>query len=185
MNHKWSITVGIAFVLLMLVGSGCATSPTVTPCPTAEALSCPTPGAAQTVPDRSGFRSQAAGEANAIITFEAGDNCSMIVHNSISKNEGLMIEVVADDNAYKDYIVWIHYLDPGKTIEDLQKSTDPITPPDFLHIIGAVIGTPMSRTTYFSQIAIDVEQGPIYFTCQVYGPPRKMIGHLGPLELTE
>ncbi len=185
MNHKKSASLAIAFVMAMLVVSGCA-PPQAAPCPTSESQSCPTT-TAQAVPRRSGFRVQVASMVNAVITFEPGDKCSMQALNQVVKEDGLLIEVVADDNAYQDYIVWIHYLDPGKTLEDLKtQATDPIKPPSFLHIIGAVLATPMSRTTYAGQITIDADQGPIYFTCQVYGPgPRKMIDHLGPLEIRE
>jgi hypothetical protein len=201
MNHKKHTLLVIIFILAMLVVSGCA-PPQATPCPTSEPQSCPTAiaqtcptaepqscptAAAQAVPGRSGFRGQVAVETNAVITFDPGDKCSMRVLNQVIKEDGLLIEVVANDNAYQDYIVWIHYLDPGKTLEDLKtQATDPITPPSFLHILGAVLASPMSRTTYAGQITIDAEQGPIYFTCQVYGPgPRKNIDQLGPLEIKQ
>ena len=201
MNQKRRAALVIVLVLAIVAVSGCA-PPQATPCPTsepqscstaivqtcptAEPQSCPT-AAAQAVPGRSGFRAQIASMVNAVITFEPGDKCSMRALNQVIKEDGLLIEVVANDNAYQDYIVWIHYLDPGKTLEDLKtQATDPITPPSFLHILGAVLASPMSRTTYAGQITIDADQGPIFFTCQVYGPgPRKNIDHLGPLEIKQ
>lgn len=95
-----------------------------------------------------------------------------------------MIDVVAHDNAYLNYIVWIAYLDPGKTIDDLKKQTDPINPPSYMHFIGAVLATPMSRTSFVDMHEIDPSKGPLYFTCQVEGPvTRKFVGQLGPLKV--
>jgi len=209
MNHKQYFIRCLTIFLVMLIVAGCTAteadlSATVAPqacptsepqscptaiaqtCSTAEPQSCPTP-AVQEVPMRSSFRGQVLGKANAIITFEPGDKCSLKALIPVGKVDGLLIEVVANDNAYQDYIVWIYYLDPGKTLEDLKtQDTSPYIPASFIHIMGAVLATPMSRTTYASQITIDADQGPIYFTCQIYGPgPRKMIDHLGPLEIRQ
>lgn len=209
MNHKQFLVRGITFILVVLVVAGCTAtkadvSATVAPqtcptaeikscptaiaqaCPTAESHSCPT-AAAQVMPERSGFRKLASATANAIITFEPGDKCSMRVLKTVVIDADLRIELEINDNAYQDYIVWIYYLDPGMTLDDLKtQDTDPITPAPFIHIAGAMLATPMSRTLYVGKVTINPAQGPFYFTCQVDGPgPRKMIDHLGPLEIRQ
>ena len=185
MNYKYLFARSITVVLAVLVIAGCAASaaPTTAPCPTSAPQSCPT-AAAQTMPEISGFRWSVAGSANAIITFGPGDKCSMQVVNQVKEGEGLALDVVANDHAYQNYIVFISYLDSGKTLEDLKNYTDPINPPSWLHIMGAVLATPMSRTAYMDAETIDAARGPIYFTCQVEGPvARKFIDQLGPLEI--
>lgn len=186
MNHRKIIARGITLILVMIMLAGCAAPavvPTTAPCPTSAPQSCPT-AAAQAMPEISGWRWAVAAEDNAIITFGPGDTCSMKVVNQVFEGEGLAIDVVANDHAYQNYIVWIVTLDPGKTLEDLKKTTDPITPPSWLHLIGAVLATPMSRATYLDSETIDAARGPIYFTCQVEGPvARKFIDQLGPLEV--
>jgi len=107
----------------------------------------------------------------------------MQVLSKLIEGGGLAIDVVAKDHGYQNYIVFISYLDPGKTLDDLKKTTDPINPPSWLHLMGAVLATPMSRTAYMDSETIDAARGPIYFTCQVEGPvARKFIDQLGPLE---
>jgi hypothetical protein len=152
-------------------------------CPTSAPLYCPT-SAAQAMPEITGWRISLAGMAHAILTFDKNDKVSMQTGGlTFTGHEGLMIDVVAKDNAYLDYIVWIETLDPGKTVDDLKKLTDPIHPPSWVHLIGAVATTPMSRTFYADATPIKPENGPIYFTLQVEGPgPRKYVDHLGPLE---
>jgi len=137
------------------------------------------------MPMMSGFRWEIADASDAIITFEAGDKCTLQVVNPVNEGSTLLIDVVANDDTYMDYIVWIEYLDPGKTLEDMKLLTDPINPPAWLHIVGAILTTPMSRAAYGgSQVMIDKAQGPIYFTCQADGPvPRKFIDHVGPLTI--
>jgi hypothetical protein len=180
MNHKKQTSLVIIFVLAMLVVSGCA-PPQATPCPTREPQSCPT-ASAQTLPKMSGWRSLIDGIANAIVTFEPGDKCSMKIISSVTTV--LRFDVVANDNAYQNYVVWLQTLDPGKTLEDLKQLTDPINPPSWLHIKGVVVTTPLSRAYYADVEKFDATQGPIYLTCQVEGPgARKFIDHLGPLEV--
>ncbi len=209
MNHKHYFFRSVILLLVMLIVGGCAAteadvSATLAPqtCPTAEPLSCPSvatqvcptngpqscPNAAiQAVPARSSFQSTVASMVNATITFEAGDKCSIQIYNPVQKANGLKFEVVVNDNTYQDYIVWFYYVDAGKTLEDLKtQDPGPFTPAPFIHLLGAQLATPMSRTFYASPpLASDANQGPIFFTCQVDGPvPRKQIDHLGPLEVT-
>jgi hypothetical protein len=188
MNPRQFFTRGILLTLVMLVSS-CATpqaalDPTSEPlfCPTSEPLSCPTT-AAQAMPEITGWRMGMATDANAFITFDSGDKCTMQKVRPLRDGRGLSLDLVAKDNNYQDYIVWIETLDPGKTLDDLIKLTDPITAPTWAKIIGAVLVTPMSRTFYADAETINAAEGPIYFTCQVEGPvARKFINHLGPLE---
>lgn len=186
MNHRKIIARGITLILVMIMLAGCtapAAAPTAATCPTSASQSCPT-AAAQAMPEISGFRWSMAGLANAIITFEPGDKCSMQVVSQVKEGEGLVVDLVAKDHAYQNYIVWISYLDPGTTLEDMKNYTDPINPPSWLNIIGAVMATPMSRAFYADMETIDAARGPIYFTCQVEGPvARKFIDQLGPLEI--
>ncbi len=180
MKRKTSIIYGI--VLIMAVILGACTTPQATSCPTSQPQSCPT-AAVQAMPEISGFRFAYAGESNAIITFTAGDKCTLQVVRPVEKENDLRFDVVANDNTYQDYMVWVAYLDPGKTLDDLNSYTDPSGPPTWLHVIGGVLTTPLSRAESRSQLAIDSTQGPLYFICQVNGPvARKTIEYLGPLK---
>jgi hypothetical protein len=206
MNHRQFFTKGMMLILALLVAA--CTAPKATPastsepqsllasdpsacptcapqaCQTSASQTCPTE-AAQAMPEISSFRWTMASMAHAIITFEPGDKCSMKVNKMLTDGEGLMIDVVVNDNTYQDYSVWIVYVDPGKSLNDLKKLTDPITPPDWVHIIGAVMSTPMSRTYYVDTEITPSAQGPIYFTCQADGRvARKFIDHVGPLKFT-
>jgi hypothetical protein len=180
MNHKTSFACGIMLAMAVILAA-CAT-PQATPCPTSEPQVCPTT-AAETMTEMSSWRWTLAGNANAILTFEPGDKCFMQVVSKVIGGGRLMFDVVVNDNAYQNYVVWIVTLDAGKTLEDMKKLTDPINPPYWLHLQGVVVANPMSRTTYADVETVDATEGPIYFTCQVEGPvARKFIDHLGPLE---
>ncbi len=180
MNRKTILTC-LVLGLLVIITTACAT-PQPTPCPTSQPQSCPT-AASLAMPEISGFRWAYAGESNAIITFGAGDKCTVQLIRPVVKEDDLRFDVVANDSTYQDYIVWVSYLDPGKTLDDLKSYTDPTIPPTWLHVIGGVLTTPMSRAESRSQLAIDSTQGPLYFICQVNGPvARKTIDYLGPLE---
>lgn len=182
MNHKMSFTCGILLVMAVILAA-CAT-PQATPCPTSEPQTCPTTAAAA-MPEMTGWRWKMAKEANAIITFEPGDKCSMQFVRKVVGGGQLAVDVVANDNAYQNYVVWILTLDPGKTLDDMKKITNPLGPPTWAHIKAAVLASPMSRAFYADAETIEAAEGPIYFTCQVEGPVnRKFIDHLGPLEFT-
>jgi hypothetical protein len=190
MNHNTSFACGIMLAMAVVL-AGCTTAK-ADPCPTVETSVCPTAAAcpepqacpsaaAQVMPEMSGWRWAVTGTANAIITFGPGDKCSMQMVSKVIR--GLALDVVANDNAYQNYVVWIETLDAGKTLEDLKKITNALKPPSWVHIQGGVLATPMSRAFYADVETIDAGEGPIYFTCQVEGPvARKIIDHLGPLE---
>ncbi len=180
MNRKTILT-RVILLILMVITTACA-KPQSTPCPTSQPQSCPT-AASLAMPEISGFRWAYSGESNAIITFEAGDKCTLQVVRPVSKEDDLRFDVVANDNTYQDYIVWVSYMDPGKTLDDLNNWSDPVIPPSWLHVFGGVLTTQMSRALSRSALAIDSSQGPLYFVCQVNGPvARKTIDYLGPLE---
>jgi len=188
MNNRVKVSSVIYLIGILLVTSCSAPQEVYNPssqassCPTSATLFCPTP-AAQAMPEITFWRTSLAGMAHAIITFDKNDKVSMQTGAIFNRNRELMIDVVAKDNAYLNYVVWIVTLDPDKTIEDLKKVTNPITPPTWVNIIGAVVTTPMSRAFYADKTPIKPDNGPIYFTLQVEGPgPRKIVDHLGPLE---
>jgi len=188
MNNR--VKVGsVIFLIGMLMVTSCGApqevynpSSQASSCPTSATQFCPTP-AAQAMPEMTNWRITVAHRAGAIITFDQNDKASIQTVATFTGNSGLGIDVVANDNAYLNYIVWIETLDPGKSIDDLKKLTNPVTPPAWAHIIGVVITTPMSRALYVGTTPIKPDNGPIYFTLQVEGPgARKFIDHLGPLE---
>ena len=191
MNNKKLLTRIIIIFQVMLTVSGCSASGAdlgvaVAPqtCPTSASLFCPT-AAAPAMPETSVFQWELAGAANAVITFQPGDKCTMQVNSPLKDGQGIIVEVVVKDNTYQDYLVWVETLDPGKTLEDLQSYTDAINPPGWMNLFGGISATPMSRMVYLDPETISAAQGPIYFTCQADGPgARKSIGHVGPLEFT-
>ncbi len=197
MNHRPFFTRAILLTLVLLVTSCAAPQSTPIPtsdpqacptcapqaCPTSVPQACPTPAAAL-MPEMTSWRWQVAGAANAIVTYEPGDQCTLEIVSPIIPEDGFAIDVVAHDNTYLNYFVSISYLDPGKTIDDLKKLTDPINPPGYMHFVGMVVTTPMSRAGIVFFHEIDPTNGPLYITCQVEGPvARKFVGQLGPLEV--
>ena len=206
MNHKQILTRGIALILVMLVIAGCA-APTATPCPTTVPQSCPTSAmkdcptaavqscptaAAQAPPTPNAWRSGYTGgiPMNVIFTFDPGDKCSMEVINPIKRSSWsplwnqLTYDIVVNDQTYKNYVVWALTLDPGKTLTDLEAvpPTSTSRPPSFVNLLQADIVYPMSRTFHYG--AVDISEGPLYFTCMVQGPDNlRTIGLLGPLEM--
>ena len=191
MNNKKLLAQITSIFLVTLILTGCAASGAdlgvaVAPqtCPTSAPQFCPT-AAAPAMPGTSVFQWELAGAANAIITFQPGDKCTMQVNSPLKDGQGLIVEVVVKDNTYQDYLVWLATVDPGTTLEDLQSYTDAINPPGWMNLFGGISATPMSRMVYVDTETISAAQGPIYFTCQADGPAtRKFIGHLGPLEFT-
>jgi hypothetical protein len=96
----------------------------------------------------------------------------------------LAYDIVINDPTYQNYVVYTLTVDPGKTLADLEAipPTSTYTPPYFVNLIQGDIGNPMSRT--FHAGAVDITEGPLYFTCTVQGPDNlRIIGHLGPLEV--
>ena len=189
MNNKKLLAQITSIFLVTLILTGCAATEAdlgvaVAPqtCPTSAPLFCPT-AAAPAMPGTSVFQWELAGAANAVITFQPGDKCTMQVNSPLKDGQGLIVEVVVKDNTYQDYLVWLATVDPGTTLEDLQSYTDAINPPGWMNLFGGISATPMSRMVYVDTETISAAQGPIYFTCQVDGPgARKFIGHVGPLE---
>jgi hypothetical protein len=190
MNHKLILTSVIALFMVMLVVTGCAT-PKATPCPTSAPQSCPTV-AAQALPEVNGWRWSYTGgiPTNVIITFDKSDQCSMEVINPVRASyfnqawNQVSYEIVVNDQTYQNYVVWIGSVDPGTTQAQIDAVDKYATssPPSWLNLIQGTIVYPMSRT--FHTGAIDITEGPLYFTCMVQGPDNlKIIGNLEPLEV--
>ena len=200
MNHKLIMTRAIAFIVVMLVVTGCATpqvepSPTNAPqscqtsepqsCPTTASLSCPT-AAAQALPEMNAWRWGWTRDAtNVIITFEPGDKCSMEVTNPITGDDWntLTYEIVVNDQTYPNYLVDAFTVDPGmKLAEIVAGSTSSSIPPPFVHLKEVTFINPMSRTLQAAEITMS--EGPFYFVCSVQGPDAlRIIETLGPLEV--
>jgi hypothetical protein len=207
MNHKLILTRVIALIVVMLVVAGCTAPkaeacPTTSPqsCPTTEAQSCPTSAplscpttAAQAVPEMSAWRLGFTGNIpiNVIITFEPGDKCSMEVINPVGFSyfnplwNQLSYDIVVNDQTYQNYVVWVYSADPGTTQAEMDAPTpDPSLgePPSWMNIIAGDVIYPMTRTFHTS--AIDITEGPLYFSCLAQGPDKiKIIGDLGPLNV--
>ncbi len=209
MNHKLIMTRAIAFIVVMLVVTGCATpqvepSPTNAPqscptnapqscpnsepqsCPTTASLSCPT-AAAQALPEMNAWRwVWTRDSTNVIITFEPGDKCSMEVTNPITGYDWntLTYEIVVNDQTYQNYLVDAFTVDPGKTPGDIL-NTPPVSssiPPSYVHLKEVTFLNPMSRTLQAAEITMS--EGPFYFVCSVQGPDAlRIIETLGPLEV--
>jgi len=207
MNHNLIMTRGLAHIMVMLVVTGCATPqadtcPTAIPqscptiasqsCPTAESQACPT-AAAQTVPEMSAWRWGFTGgiPLNVIITIEPGDKCSMEVINSVGASyfnplwNQLSYDIVVNDQTYQNYVIFVYSVDPGTTQAQMDApGPDPSLgePPSWMNIITGDVIYPMTRTFHTS--AIDITEGPLYFSCFAQGPGKlKAIGDLGPLEV--
>ena len=190
MNHKMILTRGIAVIVVMLVVTGCAT-PQVDPCPTTAPQACPTV-AAQAMPKVNAWRWGYTGgiPTNVIITFDPSDKCSMEVVNPINVSyfskswNQVSYEIVVNDQTYENYVVWVYSVDPGTTQAqiDAVDPNDTSSPPSWVNLIQGTIVYPMSRT--FHTGAVDITEGPLYFTCMVQGPDAlKIIGGLGPVEV--
>lgn len=199
MNHKLILTRGIALIMVMLVVTGCAT-PQAAPCPTAIPQSCPTiasqscpTAAAQALPETNAWRWGYTGgiPLNVVITFDPGDKCSMEVVNPLAGSyfnslwNQLSYDIVVNDQTYQNYIVFVYSADPGTTQAEMDApGPDPSLgePPSWMNIITGDVIYPMTRTFHTS--AIDITEGPLYFTCLAQGPDKlKVIGDLGPLEV--
>jgi len=207
MNHNLIMTRGIALIMVMLVVTGCATPqadscPTAIPqscptiasqsCPTAESQACPT-AAAQAVPEMSAWRWGYTGgiPLNVIITIEPGDKCSMEIIYPIAGSyfnplwNQLSYDIVVNDQSYENYVIFVYSVDPGTTQAQMDApGPDPSlgSPPSWMNIITGDVIYPMTRTFHTS--AIDISEGPLYFTCLAQGPGKlKIIGDLGPLNV--
>ncbi len=134
-------------------------------CPTAEPLSCPTAAALEPAVMNS-WRWTVAGEANAVITFEKGDKCSMTVVKPLTE-PGINLSIVVNDTTYNNYMVVGLILDPGKTLADVDKWNNSNSAPPFAQSIGLAIVNPASRTDIQQSINIP---GQLYYTCFVQGP---------------
>jgi hypothetical protein len=127
---------------------------------------------------------------NVIITFDPGDKCSMEVINPISGSyfspswNQVSYDIVVNDQTYQNYVVWVSSVDPGTTQEQID-AVDPNsadTAPSWINLIIGDIVFPKTRTFHTS--AVDITEGPLYFTCMVQGPDKlRIIGGLGPLEM--
>jgi hypothetical protein len=212
MNHKQLFTHGFMLILVILL-SACATTkstsnPTAAPvsCPTSAAQACPTiapqacpniqecpTAAAQAVPEMSAWRWGYTGgiPLNVIITIEPGDKCSMEVIYPVAGSyfnplwNQLSYDIVVNDQSYENYVIFVYSVDPGTTQAQMDApGPDPSLgrPPSWVNIITGDVIYPMTRTFHTS--AIDISEGPLYFTCLAQGPGKlKIIGDLGPLEV--
>jgi hypothetical protein len=95
----------------------------------------------------------------------------------------LSYDIVVNDQTYQNYVVWVYSVDPGTTQAEMDAaSTSANTPPSWANLIIGDIVFPKTRTFHTS--AVDITEGPLYFTCMVQGPDKlRIIGGLGPLEM--
>jgi len=97
----------------------------------------------------------------------------------------LSYDIVVNDQTYQNYVVWVYSADPGTTQAQMDApSPDPSLgqPPSWMNIITGNVIYPMTRTFHTS--AIDITEGPLYFSCLAQGPDKiKSIGELGPLNV--
>jgi hypothetical protein len=145
-----------------------------------------------TLPTPNAWRSEYTGgiPTNIIITFEPGDKCSMEVVNPINVSyfskswNQLTYDIVVNDQMYQNYIVWVGSVDPGTTQAQMNavNPTNTNSPPSWLNLIIGDIVYPMTKT--FHSSAVDITEGPLYFTCMVQDPDAlRIIRNLGPLEV--
>jgi hypothetical protein len=196
MNHKQILTRGIAFIMIMLFVAGCAapastTDPTTIPqpcptnspvscptiaaqsCPTTAAQSCPT-NAAQLPPEIDGFRLNMSSMANVVFTFDPGDKCSMQIRSTPYTNP-FIYEIVVNDQAHLNYMVYGGTLNPGHTIAEVEEynrlypNTKDPPPMMTMQLYQAV--NPMSRTMNLVTYTGD----PIYFSCLTEGPDAHQV----------
>jgi hypothetical protein len=167
MNHNRLVIRAIALVLVMLVVVGCA-APTATPCPTAIPQACPTAGA-QSMPETDAFRKNLGW--NVIFTFDPGDKCSMKIIHQPSTAE-FQYEIVVNDQAHLNYMVYGGTLNPGHTIAEVEEyiRLNPNTkvPPPMMTMQLYNVVNPMSTTMNIVTYTGD----PIYFTCLTEGPDK-------------
>ena len=188
MNHNKFVIRAISFILVMLVVAGCAV-PTATPCPTAVPQSCPTAAkqecptagvqscpttAAQVMPEIDPFRANLSRVPNVRFTFDPGDKCSMKIIQQPSTAE-FQYEIVVNDQAHLNYMVYGGTLNPGATIAEVEEYNrlNPNTkvPPPMMtmQLYNAV--NPMSTTLNIVTYTGD----PIYFVCLTEGPDKHQV----------
>jgi hypothetical protein len=171
MNHNKFVIRAISFILVMLVMAGCA-APTATPCPTNVPQSCPTAGA-QAMPEIDAFRRNLG--PNVVFTFDPGDKCSMKIIHQPSSTAEFQYEIVVNDQAHLNYMLYGGTLNPGHTIAEVEEYTraNPNTrvPPPMMtmQLYNAV--NPMSTTHNLVTYTGD----PIYFTCLTEGPDAHQV----------
>jgi hypothetical protein len=193
MNHSKFVIRGIALILVTLVVAGCA-APTATPCPTTVTQSCPTAAVqecptaavqscptagAQAMPERDAFRSDLG--PNVIFTFDPGDKCSMkIIRQPYTAL--FQYEIVVNDQAHLNYMVYGGTLNPGHTIAEVEEynrlNPNTMIPPPMMtdQLYNAV--NPMSTTHNIVTYTGD----PIYFSCLTEGPDaHQVIASFDPL----
>ncbi len=178
--------VALAILAVALV-AGCTTpqatsSPTITPitCPTAPA--CPT-SAAQAPHTETGLLAQVP-PANATITFDPGDQCSLDIQSNFLYANSLVLNIVVNDQSYQDYIVFIETLTAPHTLEDLNPLIDRTLKdkPSYVDILASIVENPGDNSHHSITIATE---NPLYFSCAVGGGSlgeHKIINNLGPLE---
>jgi len=104
--------------------------------------------------------------ANVVITFNPGDECTIEVIQNVSSAQWAY-EIVVNDQAYQNYIVAGLTLAEGYTLKDLQEYSQSTTagesPPRFGQLKMVEIVSPMSRTFH----GVTYTGKPIYFQCIV------------------
>ncbi len=170
MNHNKFVIRAISFILVMLVAAGCAV-PTATPSPTTVPQLCPTAGA-QAMPETDAFRSNLG--PNVIFTFDPGDKCSMKIIQQPS-TAVFQYEIVVNDQAHLNYMVYGGTLNPGHTIAEVEEynrlnPNTRVPPPMMTDQLYNVVN-PMSTTHNLVTYTGD----PIYFSCLTEGPDKHQV----------
>jgi hypothetical protein len=187
MNHTKKISWAVILIIIMLVVSGCTAS-AATPYPTSVAQSCPTSAsqscptaAAQVMPEINAFRSNLSRMANVIFTFDPGDQCTMQILSRPFTAQ-FIYEIVVNDQAHLNYMVYGGTLDPGHTIAEVEEynrlhpNTKDPPPMMTMQLYQAV--SPLS----WSLNSVTYTGDPIYFSCLTEGPDaHQVIASFDPL----
>lgn len=115
--------------------------------------------------------------ANAEITFEPGDKCTLKVIKDAS-NDLVQINILVKDDSYENYLLVVFTLDEGYTLGDLQDTASQ-SPPG-TNMISHYVFDPGSATVIRFW---GVDAGELYFRCQIQGPDalKNIDRGLGPL----
>ena len=183
---RYTLMVLSLFIIMSMVLAACQ-QPTVAPTeeppvvvePTEEPVVVEPTEEPKELGTENDFRNQNFGNwANAEITFEPGDKCTLKVIKDAS-DDLVQIKILVKDDTYDNYLLVVYTLKEGYTIEDIK--TDAVSHSPYGTIMVSHYVFDPGSATFIRFFGVDA--GELYFTCQVQGPDawKNIERGLGPL----
>ena len=118
---------------------------------------------------------------NITITFTSDGKCSLGGPETIQAGKN-SIDLAGNSQGHgKIGVAILRFLDPTKTLKDLQDWVAKTTSEPPWVIVTDFLEAPEDNELY--TVVVEISQGPIYFAC-FYNHPETGIGALGPVEVT-